>query len=65
MDWLGALPGPLTGIPGQEFQQAMAWRLLLPSPACAKFVGRKIGKVNITVDPHGFAVLCALLPFDS
>ena len=41
--WLGALPGPMSDIPGPEFQQAMAWRLNLPSPACKDFIGQKIG----------------------
>ena len=40
--WLTALPGPLTHIPSIEFTQAMAWLFMLPSPACAPFVGSSV-----------------------
>ena len=63
--WLGALPGPLTSIPGQEFQQSMAWRLDLPSPACSSIVGQRVGKEGAVVDSFGRSVMCAQSPFDS
>ena len=41
----------------------MAWYFMLPSPACAPFVGSLVcGK---PLDPYGEVLMCATLPFDS
>ena len=61
--WLSALPGPFSEIPSPEFTQAMAWHLLVPSPACQPHVGTFIcGK---PLDEFGEVLMCARLPFDS
>ena len=61
--WLSALPTALSSIPSEEFQQAMAFTLFVPSPACATHVGTMVcGK---PLDPHGEILMCAPLPFDT
>ena len=60
--WLSALQGPLTQIPSPEFTQAMAWHLLVQSPACQPHIGTMIkGK---PMDPFGELLMCTTLPFD-
>ena len=61
--WLSALPGPLSEIPAPEFTQAMAWMLMVPSPACEPHVGINICGKNL--DEFGEVLMCAKLPFDT
>ena len=63
--WLTALPGPLTSIAGPHFQQAMAWRLCIPSPALQHLQGVPVGSEGAMMDPHGDNLMCARLPGDT
>jgi hypothetical protein len=63
--WLSASPGPLTHIPGPLFQQAMAWRFCVPSPALANLVGQPVGREGAMMDPFGDNLMCAKLPGDT
>ena len=42
--WLLALPGPHTGMSSTIFVEGLATVLCLPSPACVRKLGEKIGK---------------------
>ena len=61
--WLSALPTALSHIPSNEFQQAMAFHLLAPPPACAPHIGTMV--CNKPLDAHGEVLMCAFLPFDT
>ena len=63
--WLTATPSPLTSIPGPLFQQAMAWRFCVPSPALHNLVGQPVGSEGAVMDPYGDSLMCAKLPGDT
>ena len=55
--WLSALPTALSSIPSDEFQQAMAFQMFVPSPACSPHLGTMIG--DRPLDAHGEVLMCA------
>lgn len=66
--WVLSLPGPRTGLSAPIFQEAMASRLFLHSPAVVESnkVGTPVTRGGPLIDPYGDAVMCCnQLPGDS
>ena len=61
--WLLALPGPHLGLSNEEFVEAAANNLCLPSPACLDRLGETV-RGNKKIDLNGDNVQSAPLPGD-
>ena len=60
--WVTTIPNSTDRLTSAEFREVAARYYGEPSPACAPFVGMRIG--NGTVDKYGFAVASETLPGD-
>ena len=60
--WLLALPGHNSSLTSEEFSEAIAALLCLPSPTCATKVGERVGRS--IVDKYGDSVMAAALQGD-